>query len=287
MAKNRIELTKGFLADSIPGLAAALESPVRIRAAFLIRDYASSVANLSAPSLILDQEWYRLGTLRQGTQVMNELLEFRAGVWCGGAAFLLTISLKAAGIPACLYAYGWPDGLSHVTTIFASIPPEGGTARQDFYLLDGYLGYHYEDADREGELLKFTDALRSVAGRDYRRVVPRHVDLARHYLAPPRADVSDSAWLFPGGQVPAPVKRPGAWVYPGAVLNWTKLYATTSPSRHLADQRRDDQPLDDFLLDMLLVNPRLGGIENRFEPCHDDFRQIKRLLAEHGREEGI
>lgn len=275
---RKIELTKGFLIEAIPGLREALASPKAFLAASLIRRYISSIASFSDPLMILDHEKYG-----KGEWLLKGLLEYRGGVWCGGLSALFTEALKAAGIAACQYYYGWGDGLSHATTLFASVPLGGGTAQQDFYLLDSYLGYHYETPT--GKMMKFADVLECVSRQDYARVAVHHTDLPRLYLTLPDEDITDSAWLFPERRIPAPIRHGSVWAYPGAVLNWKKLFASTSPSRQIADRRRGDKPLEHFVLDMLFINPRLGGIENRFEPCHRNFRRMKQLMEQYGKED--
>ena len=275
---EKIELTKEFLIGAIPGLEEALASPATFLAASLIRRYIASIASLSVPLAILNHERYG-----KGEWLLKGLLEYRGGVWCGGLSALFTEALKAAGIAACQYYYGWGDGLSHATTLFASVLLGGGTAQQDFYLLDSYLGYHYETPT--GKMMKFADVLERVSRQDYAHVVTHHTDLPRAYLASPNEDIADSAWLFPERRIPTPIRHGSVWAYPGAVINWKKLFASTSPSRHIADRRRGDKPLEHFVLDMLFINPRLGGVENRFEPCHRDFRRIKQLMEQYGKED--
>lgn len=276
---RKIELTKGFLIEAIPGLGEALASPTTFLAAFLLRRYISSIASFSAFLMLLEHN-----RDETGEWLLKGLLEYQGGVWCGGLAVLFTQALRAAGIAACDYHYGWRDGLSHVTTLFASMPLDGGTAQQDFYLLDGYLGYHYETPT--GKMMKFTDVLECVSRQDYACVVVHHTDLPRPYLTLPDEDVAGWEWLFPEGRIPAPIKHGSVWAYPGAVINSEKLFASTSSFRHIADRRRGDKPLEHFVFDMLFINPRLEKkIGDRFESCQRNFRLMQQLTEQYGKED--
>ena len=120
---------------SVPGLRKARTNKDFRACAFLLRDWFLSICCYSGRELLIDH--VGPGVAEQ----LKDLLAYKGGLWCGGAAKLFAGLLRSIQVPACTYSYGYDEeGLSHVTTVFGIAEMDaGGWKSITFYLLDAFL----------------------------------------------------------------------------------------------------------------------------------------------------
>lgn len=243
-----------YLHHEVPDLKRAHD----LEAILKLRDWLTSKLCYSALELVIPHRDLDVDRL------MKSLLRHEGGLWCGGAAELFVLLLKEIRVPATIFIYGYQGlrSLSHTTTI---VSPDEGSISPRFYLLDSYLGFHYVDPD-SGRILDLSELLSRVRDRRYSEIGRVDKAIQRPYVTNIGDGPEYRQWLFDEGAIgPFPNKK--TWVYTGASYTLPKLFVETSPMRHLADEKRGDQPLDEYLLDLMFVNPQIGDLSL---PLRDD-----------------
>jgi len=242
-----------WLYQEVNGLYKTLEAGEITKAAFVLRQWVSEYSSYPQRELLLLHWEHTL------SEMLYKLQKHEGGVWCGGAAWLFSSLLQLAHIPAAVYMYGEGD-LSHETTVFGV--KQGKYFR--FYLLDAYLNFHYTHPD--GKLMNLEELFYRVRQKQYDQIVRVDVPIARKLVTADR-DAQYYSWLFPDGAPEEPDFEAGDHkVYKGAVHSVSELLLPSSPFRKLADQERGAQPLEEFMLDLMLVHPTFGRMYNTNYP---------------------
>lgn len=246
--------------------------------ALALRRWLMPKLNYSGTALLLNH-----GGGADPLRFLHDLETFKGGVWCGGAAWLFAELAGALDIPAVIYLYGYKDGLSHATTLIGK--PVGSGWR--FYNVDAYLGYIFKDRQTKS-WIDMGDLWQRVATGQTKDIERRDTQIARLLVMPKRDDPAFYSWLFEG---PVPKKPAGKSAdrqnatWPGAVHTYDKLLLPTTGFRKLAEQRRGSQGLDDFMLSLMFVNPRL--VPAKAAPASGAYKQLanrlKQNLARKGR----
>jgi hypothetical protein len=242
------EELRRFLFNENSGLYTACKQKRWIDAAFKVRRYTSSVACYPGSGMKLDHS--DLDTI----PLLQAMLEYQGGLWCGGTSKLLRGLLQAVGIPAFSYGYGHSP-TSHATNIFGAKDEDG---KYKFYILDAYGNYHYEDSVT-GELIPFDDLLRRIRDKQHDSIQVVEVRIPRPYVVKPGDDPAFRKWLFEDG-IPSPVKYQNAWVYPGATYAISKLLKDGTPFRKRVDEMRGERTVHEFMLDLIFVNPNISRL---------------------------
>jgi hypothetical protein len=188
-------------------------------------------------------------------QILDMLYQDKGGLWCGGCAYVLAYALNACHIPAAVYSYGAGD-VSHETTIFGDTRDGGRTF--NFYIVDAYLGFHYVYPTTT-TWLPLPELWRRVRTREYNRIELVDKRIERNLVTSNR-EAAWYYWLFDNGVPTSPSRvTDGHSVYPGAAHSVEKLLGT-GPFREAVDEVRGAQPINDFMLDLMLVHPVFGPI---------------------------
>lgn len=223
-----------------------------LEAVMRLRDWLTSRLCYSGLELVIPHAGKDADTL------MKTLLRYEGGLWCAGAAELFAMLLREIRVPATTFIYGYQgiESLSHMTTIVC--PIENASVLPRFYLLDSYLGFHYADAG-SGRMLDLSELLSRVRDRRYSEI--QRVDIAteRVYVTKEGDGPEYRRWLFDHAAM-GPHQGKGTWIYGGATYTVPKLFMDGTPMRKLADQKRGDQPLEEYLLDLMFVQPQFGDL---------------------------
>jgi hypothetical protein len=239
-----------WLFKNIEGLKAVFESKDDLATAFLLRDWIGRHATFTHKELLLQH-----GSL-DTKQLLEKLLLCEGGVWCGGTARVFSgIAQALPGFYVAEYSFGYhADGVSHTTNIV-------GLKNGKCYNLDAYHGYHWVDSESQ-ELLEFGEMLRRIKCKEYNRITRVDIDLPRPALAGPGDNGRGFRWLYGYGEIPQPVCAGGYAVYLNAMPKFEWLYSEGAKNRLRVDSLRGEQPLDEFMLDMIFVEADLS----RFAP---------------------
>jgi hypothetical protein len=130
------------------------------------------------------------------------------------------------------------------------------------YNIDPYIGYDWRYPGTD-EMMPFGEVLGHIKHGRYQEVAMQEVPLPRPAITEPNEKPNRFNWLFPEG-IPEPVKYDDCWVYQGATPSWDRLFALGAKNRLRADKHRGDQPLDEWLLDLMLVGPQLGRFSSEY-----------------------
>ena len=166
---------------------------------------------------------------------------------------MLAYALNACYVPACVYSYGAKD-VSHETVVFGQTRNEGKT--YNFYILDAYLNFHYV---YPGTLtwMPVPELWRRIRAKQYESIERVDVRIERNLVTSTK-DAAYYKWLFDHGVPERPIRvTQGHSVYPGATHSIQKVLAT-GPFREIINAARQDQPIDEFMLDLMLVKPVFG-----------------------------
>lgn len=264
---------RNYLYNEISGLKKCIQArpPRKLDAAFLIRDWVGALSTYSERALLLPASMHK-----NLPRMIMALQELKGGIWCGGCAALFAGILNACYIPAIVYTYGKGD-LSHATVLVANT--EG--KRFGYYLLDSYLGYHFED--REGNLQEFTEMLRHIKRGEYDQIVRVDKKIYRHLLCQESKPAEWYKWLFDndtpslGADVGKLKAHPRAWHSIGKLL-------MSGGFADLANEARGEQPLGEFMLDLMMVNPSFARRNVACKECFLDWDLHERMIQVLGRE---
>lgn len=255
-----------YLFKHIKKLKSTFESKDYLATAFLLRDWVGRHATFSHKELLLKHK--NLDT----AQLLDQLLAGQGGVWCGGTAQLFSGLAEALpGLYVAEYNYGYRKGPSHVTNIV-------GLKDGRCYNLDAYHSYHWVDENQE--LLEFGKLLYYIRQKEYKRFTRIDVDLPRPALAGPDDNGRGFRWLYGYGELPQPVRVGGYSVYPGAMPKIPWLYSEGSKNRLMADELRGEQPFDEFMLDMMLVEPRLSRLAPAVSASFTEYSVMHKILQD-------
>jgi len=259
-----------YLSTEVAGLSEAREKKRYIDAAFILRNWLSPRLSYPPEDSLLLLHWeYKL------PELLWMLQEGMGGVWCGGCAHIFSRLLDLVGIPAAVFMYG-AEMLSHETTVF-------GVPDTDikYYVLDSYLNFHYVHA-QAGGILSLEELLRLVKNKQYGQIRRADSRITRG-LVLKDTQPAHASWAYPGGAIPTePIRTYGSHrLYPGAVLSMDTLLAGGA-YRQLLDKARRNQPIDEFMLDMMLVRPQFSKVANAPEAFPDIclLRGVIAALAE-------
>jgi len=257
-----------WLFKRIRGFQAILKSKDYLAAAFFLRDWVGRHAIFTHRELLLDH-----GKL-SAQQLVKELLEGKGGVWCGGTSRLFSgIARAIPGLYVAEYGYGYrADSLSHVTNIV-------GLKDGRCYNLDAYHGYHWVDSESQ-ELLEFGELLCRIKRKEYTRIRRMDVELPRPALAGPGDDGAGFRWLYGYKEMPEPMHVMGYSVFQGAMPQFARLYSEGSANRLRADALRGKQPLDEFMLDMMLVDARLSRFAPNVSDSFAEYSVMNKMLQD-------
>lgn len=228
---------RDYLFASIEGL----DQASIVEAAFLLRNWAASTSNMVSAGTALP---VKAGNI---IGLINDLLAFRGGVACGGAAEVFIGALRAYGIPAAEYYYGFNlpgQRFSHLTTVLA--------LHGKPYTMDAYLCYHFED--REGALLPLTQMLRMVKQEKYNQIVRVDGIATRARVCKIGAKIYGR---FAGGIVPPGKRHGNLMVYHGCQMSVTGFLLSGARVKMFKDVY-GDRPIDEILLDCMFANARIG-----------------------------
>ena len=235
------------LYKEIPGLKAILEKRRGIKAAVLIRNWVSAKAAYPQRELLI------LHWEHSVPKVLDLLDTDAGGLWCGGAAFLLAFALNACYIPSSIYSYGVGD-ISHETVVLGQTLNAG--KNYQYYILDAYLNFHYifPGTNTWMPISELWQRVRNKRYQDIQRVDSR---IERNLVTSTR-DAAYYKWLFDYGVPEIGHKiANGNTVYAGATHSVQKVLAA-GPFRDGIDAVREGQPIDEFMLDLMMVNPAFG-----------------------------
>jgi len=255
-----------YLFKQIKGLKKLLGSGDDLATAFLLRDWVGRHATFVHRELLLQHQSL------SSQQLLKELGAGKGGVWCGGTARLFSGLARALpGLYVAEYHYGYYDkGLSHSTNIV-------GLKDGQCYNLDAYHGYHWVDS-KSLEMLDFGEMLCRIKRKEYERITRVDVDLPRSALAGPGDDGRGFRWLYGYGEIPDPVYAGGYAVYPGAMPKYEWLYSEGTKNRLRADKLRGDQPLDEFMLDTMLVGAKMSRLAPDTSDSFTEYSVMHKML---------
>ena len=237
---NRQEL-HSYLLASIEGLERACAQEKTFEVAFLLRDWAASVSSMVSEGTAL-----RIG---KGIDLINDLLNFRGGVACSGAAYVFIEALRACGVPAASYYYGFnlPKGrFSHLTTVFIH------QASKKSYMMDAYLCYHFEDPG--GNLLPLCRMLRMTEQKEYDQIV--RIDGIATRATVCRAS-DECHGIYIGGKAPPRERRGDLTICHGRQMSMTN-FLLAGARVEMFKKVYGNRPIDEILLDCLFSNAQIG-----------------------------
>ena len=170
------------------------------------------------------------GLRTRGMELVRDLLACRGGVMCSGTADFFSQVLWAFDFFNRRYDYRWlirGERFSHETNV---VMVEG-----TYYMVDAYLSYHF--TDQEGKPLPLLDMLEYIATGAYDKI--RRVDM-------PPVQPKTGMGKGPDGE-------------PKVVTRIMSIPAFLLSNRRMAQFRKvfGDRPMDELLLDMILINPHL------------------------------
>lgn len=248
-----------YLRQEVDGLAEVLRKRQFFQAALLAWEWI-------CPRMTYPSDRTLLPVLMTPAKAFRQVVGCLGGVWCGGAARLFAGMLRAIGVPATTFAYGYANGLSHEVAIVAA------PKREAFYLLDAYLGARFVDQGTS-VALTFHELLARILDGQHETVRMVSREYERPYVTAVGEDPMFRGWLFPNEVIPEPEMRQSRAIYPGAVMNRDKLFAAMkhgqlviSPFGKLAEEKRGDSLLEHFMLDLMLVNPCFDRMTPTSEP---------------------
>jgi len=252
------ESLRNWLYDHVPGVESAYNSNDLIAVARILRDWTGSIATFSHSDLSLDHNSLPVHELLAGA------LNYEGGMWCGGVAELYMRLLRTIpGMTAAKYNYGVRnDEIGHVTHMTVLVGDSNGKV----WCFDPYLGYEFTEP--------FGDVLCHIAHKRYGAVSMVTNPIPRPAITLP-GEKSGYEWLFPTG-VPESVKYEDRWVYHGAAPSWGGLFASDTPNRVRADAYRGEQPLAEWLMDLMLVGAELGRFSDEYE--WNEFACVRKLF---------
>lgn len=259
------KMLRKYLCGEIRGLKEFLETKQYTKAAFLLRDWASGICNYPQRTILLRHGEYTLSGL------LSALQNFEGGVWCGGCGKVMAGILQACMIPAATYGYGFSD-VSHVTTLFS---PDKG---ENFYVLDAYLNYHYVYAGSD-EMIPLPKILYHIRHRQYDSFERVDTVLKTRHLVTVDQTAKNYAWLFDGNPPADPDMIVGGHrVYDGAHHSVDKVLKEGCPFRLRADVARGGQDLAEYMLDLMLLDPRVGRVNTACTKCYQDRAVLKAFI---------
>lgn len=230
---------QAYLLANIEGLDRARAQEEAFEAVFLLRDWAASISNMTSDGTALNVR-------RGGMHLINDLLNFRGGVACVGAAMVFVEALRACGIPAAVYASGFtlPKGrYSHATTVFAS---QGKP-----YMMDAYLYYHFEDL--EHNLLPLNQMLRMIRQKEYGQI--KRIDgMATRTRVYKIGSVCKGEFAADA----PPEERHGDLMIRHGLRMGLANFLLSDARIKLLKSVYGDRPIDEILLDCLFANPTVG-----------------------------
>lgn len=253
-----------YLYEQVPSLKHLQQNRKDLRrAAFVLRDWVSALCSYPGRTLLLKHNSYSLPAL------LLALQDFKGGVWCGGCSLALAGVLRACQIPAGTYGYGW-SGASHYTTIFS---PD---RRENWYILDCYVNYHYAYKG-SSEMIPMAEMFHFIKNRQYDEF--RRVDTllrTKHLVTAPHETAKDFAWLFDDGPPEKPDKVVNQHrVYSGVSHTVDKLLQDGCLLRVRIDEDRGEQDLNEYMLDLMLVNPDVGRAGPAVGACYPDISVLR------------
>jgi hypothetical protein len=255
------------LTEEIDGLAIALDQDQTIEAAVMIRDWVARIGAYPQRDILILHWHYTV------PQILDMLYQDKGGLWCGGCAYVLAYALNACYIPAAVYSYGAGD-ISHETGIFGDTR-DGGRIFS-FYILDAYLGFHYV-YPTTNTWMPLPELWRRVRAREHGRIERVDKRIERNLVTSNR-DAAWYYWLFDNGVPTSPSRvTDGHSVYPGATHSVQKLLAT-GPFREAVDAVRGTQPIDNFMLDLMLVRPAFSSIA-AIEESYPETSLLRSLIG--------
>lgn len=253
-----------YLLEHVEGFKQAQQKERDLtKAAFILRDWVSSICSYPGLRVILKHDDYNLPGL------LLALLGYEGGVWCGGCAKVLAEVLRACTIPAITYGYGF-GGVSHFTTIFS--PDQ----RKNYYVLDAYLNYHYTYKGST-KMIPLGEMLHFIRARQYDKFQRVDTPLrTRHLVTDKQETAMDYAWLFDRGVPRKPTKVVSDHrVYSGVSHSVAKVLMEGCAYRLRADEDRGDQDLNKYFLDLMLVNPYIGRAGPAKTVCYPDITVLR------------
>lgn len=242
-------LLRNRMCKEVDGLSLALSEHRTMDAALMIHAWISSKASYPQRDLLI------LHWKHSVLEILDMMDRGVGGVWCGGAAHILTYALNCCNVRACTYAYG-AGSVSHETTVFGQTINDGKSYQ--FYILDAYLNFHYVYAGTATwmPLPEMWRIIRQKRYGDIQRVDER---IERELVTSTR-DAAFYSWLFDKGAPTKPSRIAGEHsVYSGATHSVSKILKT-GPFKEAIDAARGDQPIEEFMLDLMLVRPVFGPI---------------------------
>ena len=251
-----------------------------VEQAMKIREWCASISNYSGRELLLNHGYTDV------VKFIARLARYEGGLWCAGAATVfMDVLYQVFNIPAVKFTYGYHEtGLSHTTTLIGYVNYNlTGGKTFDFAILDGYLGFHYVDAET-GDLMAIDELLRRVVCKEYGTIKRVDTNLKRPYVTTASESPNFRSWLFFEG-MPEPHVYGDLKVYQDAVYNVENLFYRPTPMRALADDVRGEQNLDEFLLDLMLVSPHFTRINPNCPDCYGDNQLIRQAYS--GLSDGI
>ena len=240
---NDYEL-RHWLYERVSGLEDTYKGEDYLKTALLLLDWVGRHATFSHKELVLDHA-------EDPFVFLKKLLVYEGGTWCGGVAQLYHSTMRAfPGLHSAKLGYGYHDpsiNLTHMTNLV-------GLKDGKCYNLDAYLGYYYTDPD--GELLDFGEVLAHIKQKEYDCIRRVDVPLPRPAVTLPDDNGKNFGWLFDKG-VPEPEVYEDRLVFQGAMASFPALFCEGSRNRRRADQQRGGQPFEEFVLDLIMVEPTL------------------------------
>ena len=269
--QDEVTNTRHYFYQEIPALKLAIRRrrPDKIQAVFAAREWAASVATYSERARLIPPSMYW-----ELPAMLKKLQAFEGGLWCGGSAIFYTTVLNTCYVPAVTFSYGYGE-LSHVTTLACiETPPVW-----KYYIVDAYLGYHFTDT--QGKLMELMTLLEHVKAGRYKEIVRVDEKLYRHLLVG-RARANHYRWLFDDNELPEAMETESGLVYSGASHSLDKLLMSGG-FVDLANDARGSQPLDEFMLDLMLVNPSFSRIKPTCGDCYLDWHLHESVVKVLGR----
>ena len=237
------------LYDEIPNFRDILEEKRGIEAAVMVRDWVSAKAAYPQRDLLILHWKYPV------PRILGMLEADVGGLWCGGAAFVLAYALNSCYIPACVYSYG-AGSISHETVVFGQTHNAG--KNYQYYILDAYLNFHYVYPGTR-TWLPVSELWQRVRNKQYQGIQRVDSRIERNLVTSTR-DAAYYKWLFDNEVPSAPTRvTKGHSVYRGATHSVQKVLST-GPFREAIDAVRGDKPIDEFMLDLMLVKPIFGAM---------------------------
>lgn len=232
------------LYGEIPGFRAILEGGRGIGAAVMVRDWVSAKATYPQRELLI------LHWKHTVPKILGLLEADAGGLWCGGAAFVLADALNACYIPASVYSYG-AGSISHETVVFGQTLNAGKSYQ--YYILDAYLNFHYVYPGTN-TWMPISEMWRRIRNKQYQDIQRVDSRIERNLVTSTK-DAAYYKWLFDNDVPSVPIRvTNGHSVYSGATHSVQKVLAT-GPFREAIDAVRKDKPIEEFMLDLMLVKP--------------------------------